>query len=143
MLPGAVATPLDIAAEVPLGRKPELAGVKVAVVWFMEAEVECVGVGEARTRVRVRVRVEVDVRVVVAEEREAEGMVVGCWARVRVVRARRRKESGERIVCFGCCYCSSVSVLINEWMPCDSRIAGRLMIVKLDAENERGWRDCR
>ena len=105
VLLGAVTAPLDLAPEVPLGRKPELAAVKVVLaavkvelvvlVWFMEVE----WVGEARTRVRVRVVVEVEVRVVVAEEREAaEGVGVGCWAWVRVVRARRRRESEERIV---------------------------------------------
>lgn len=104
VLPGTVTAALDLAPEVPLGRKPEraagkvvLAAVEVVLVWFVAVE----WVGEARTRVRVRVVVEVEVRVVVAEEREAaEGVGVGCWARVRarVVRARRRRESGERIV---------------------------------------------
>jgi len=59
-------------------------------------------VGEARMTVRVRVVVRVDVRVVVALERAAEEEGCCDCARVRKVKRRtRRKESGERILCFG------------------------------------------
>jgi len=59
-------------------------------------------VGEARMTVRVRVVVRVDVRVVVALERAAEEEVCCDCARVRKVKRRaRRRESGERILCFG------------------------------------------
>ena len=99
MLLGAIPAPVDWTPAVPLGRKPELAGLYVAValvVWFRDVDRE---VGDARMRVRVRVVVEVDVMVVVAEERDAAA--VGASAareRERVRRRARMVEMGERIV---------------------------------------------